>query len=70
MIWCKPKMQRTIEQRCAIKFCVGLGKPGTETLGMIRRVFEDESMSQTAGFKWHKLFKDGRESVEDKPRAG
>ena len=37
---------------------------------MIRQVFKDESMSQTAVFKWHKLFKDGRESVEDEPRAG
>ena len=63
-------MQRTIEQRYAIKFCVGLGKSGTETLGMIRQVFKDESMSQPAIFKWHKLFKDGRESVEDEPRAG
>jgi transposase len=63
-------MQRTIEQRYAIKLCVGLGKSGTETLGMIRQVFKDESMSQTAIFKWHKLFKDGREGVEDEPRAG
>ena len=37
---------------------------------MIRQVFKDESMSQTAAFMWHKLFKDGRESVEDEPRAG
>ena len=63
-------MQRTIEQRYAIKFCVGLGKSGTETLGMIRQVFKDESMSQTAVFKWHKLFKSGRQSVEDEPRGG
>ncbi|XP_071449362.1 protein GVQW3-like isoform X2 [Hetaerina americana] len=63
-------MQRTIEQRYAIKFCVGLGHSGTETLGLIREVFKDESMSQTAVFKWHKLFKDGRESVDDEPRAG
>ncbi|XP_023714359.1 protein GVQW3-like, partial [Cryptotermes secundus] len=63
-------MQRTIEQRYAIKFCVGLGKSGTETLGMIRQVFKDESMSQTAVFKWHKLFKCGRECVEDEARGG
>ncbi|XP_011859854.1 PREDICTED: putative uncharacterized protein FLJ37770 [Vollenhovia emeryi] len=63
-------MQRTLEQRYAVKFCVGLGKSGTETLAMIRQVFGSDSLSQTAVFKWHKLFKDGRESVEDKPRAG
>ena len=66
----KRKMQRTIEQRYAIKFCVGLGKSGTETLIMIGQMFKDESMSQTAVFKWHKLFKDGRESVEDEPITG
>ena len=27
-------------------------------------------MSQTAVFKWHKLFKDGREILENEPRAG
>lgn len=32
---------------------------------MIRQVFKDESMSQTAVFKLHKLFKNDRESVED-----
>jgi len=35
---CKLKMQRTIEQRY-VKFCVGLDKSGTETLGMIRQAF-------------------------------
>ena len=63
-------MQRTIEHRYAIKFCVGLGKSGTETLGIIRQVFKDKSSSQTAVFKWHKLFKDDRGNVEDQPRAG
>ena len=67
---CKLKLQRTIEQRYAIRFCVGLGNSGTETLGMIRQVFNHESMSQTAVFMWQKLCKDGRESVEDEPRAG
>ena len=63
-------MQRNIEQRYAIKFCVGLGKSGQETVEMLRRVFREDSMSQAAIFKWHKAFKDGRENVEDEPRAG
>ncbi|KAJ8944194.1 hypothetical protein NQ318_016175 [Aromia moschata] len=49
-------MQRTIEQRFAIKFCAGLEKSGTDTLGAIHQ--------------WHKLFKNGRESVKDEPCAG
>ena len=54
----------------AINFFVRLGKSDTETLSMIHQVFKDESMSQTAVFKSHKLFKNGRESVEDEPCAG
>lgn len=37
---------------------------------MIPQMFKDESMSQTAVFKWHKLSKDGRENVEDDPHVG
>lgn len=50
-----------------IKFCVELGKLGTETLEMIRQVFKEESMSKTAIFNW--LFKNARESVEDGSNA-
>ena len=37
---------------------------------MIRQMFKDESVSQTAVCKWHKLFKDGREGLKDEPRTG
>lgn len=70
MIRCKRKVQRTAEQLRVIKFGAGLGKSGTMTLGMIRQVFKNESMSQTVVFKWHKFFIDGRESVEDEPCVG
>lgn len=63
-------MQRTIEQRYAIKFCVGLGKSGLETVEMIRQVYKDDTMSRTAIFNWHKQFKDGRQHVEDESRVG
>lgn len=33
---------------------------------MIHHVLNDESMSQTAVFKWHKIFKDGRGNMEEK----
>ncbi|XP_023224520.1 putative uncharacterized protein FLJ37770 [Centruroides sculpturatus] len=63
-------MQRTIEQRFSIKFCVKLNKSGIETLDMIREAYKDESMSRTRVFEWHKKFKDGRGNVEDEQRAG
>ncbi|XP_077508546.1 histone-lysine N-methyltransferase SETMAR-like [Amblyomma americanum] len=36
---------------------------------MIHQELKDERMSQTAVVKWYKLFKGGRESVEDEPRS-
>ena len=64
------KMQRSLEQRYAIKFCVKLGKPGSETLQLLRKAYGDAVLSSSQVFRWHKAFKDGRESVEDEQRAG
>ncbi|GFW83329.1 transposable element Tcb1 transposase [Trichonephila clavipes] len=67
---CKFKMQQSIEQRYAIKFCVRLGKSGASMLEMIQQAYGMESLSQAQVFRWHKMFKEGRESMEDEPRAG
>ena len=58
-------MQRTLEQRYAIKFCVKLGKTGAETLEMLRQAYAKEALSSAQVFRWHKAFKNGRENVED-----
>ena len=60
----------TIEQRINTKFCVKLGKTTTETLKMLRDVYEDSSMSRTRVFEWHKRFVEGREDVEDDSKSG
>ena len=60
----------TSEQRINIKFCVKLGKTATETLKMLRDVYEDSSMSRTRVSEWHKRFVEGREDVEDDPKSG
>lgn len=57
-------MQQIIELWYAIEFRVGLEKSGLETLDMIRRAFKDKNVSQTTVYKYHKLFKDYRESME------
>jgi len=64
------KMQRNLEQRCMIKFCVKLGKSGSETLELLRAAYGDAILSSAQVFRWHKAFKDGRESVEDEQHAG
>ena len=63
-------MQRSVEQRYAIKFCAKLGKSGSETLQLLRTAYGDAVLSSAQVFRWHKAFKDGRESVEDEQRAG
>jgi len=63
-------MQKNIEQRCAIKFCVKLKKSATETFASLPEAYGNATLSRTMVFKWHKSFKEGRENVEDEPRPG
>ena len=63
--WWISKMQSdTLEERYAIKLCFKLGKNATETYYILRNVFG------ASVFKWHKRFKEGRESVRDEERCG
>jgi len=63
-------MERTIEQRFSIKFCVQLNKTATETLQMIQEAYGEDALSRTQVFQWHKNFREGRDDVHDKQRVG
>ena len=63
-------MRRSPEQRYAIKFCAKLGKSGSETSQLLRTAYGDAVLSSAPVFRWHKAFKDERESVEGEQRAG
>jgi hypothetical protein len=63
-------MQENIEQRNAIKFCVKLNKSATEKFVSLTEAYRDATLSRSMVFKWHKVFKDCRENVEDDPRSG
>jgi len=68
---CITKMdQQKFEQRCAIKFCVKLGKSTTVTYENLQRAYGEHSLSRAQVFRWHKYFLEGREQVEDEPCAG
>ena len=68
--WWISKMQSdTLEERYAIKFCFKLGKNATETYGMLQTAFGTFCMNWALVFKWHKRFKEGRESVRDDERC-
>ena len=58
------------EERYAIKFCFKLGKNATETYGMLRTTFGPSCMNRASVFDWHKIFKEGRESVRDDESYG
>ncbi|GFW46844.1 protein GVQW3 [Trichonephila clavipes] len=63
-------MERSLEQRYAIKFCVRLGKNATETFQMLQEAFKDDYISRSQSGKWHKALKEGREEVAVEPRSG
>ena len=62
--------RQKFEQRCAIKFCVKLGESATVTYEKLQRAYGEHSLSRAQVFRWHKSFLEGREQVEDEPRAG
>ena len=54
----------TLEERYAIKLCFKLGKNATETYA-----FRPSCMNRASVFEWHKIFKEGRESVRGDERC-
>ncbi|KAJ8951696.1 hypothetical protein NQ318_012238 [Aromia moschata] len=60
-------MQRSLEQRMAIKFCVE--KSAAETIPMLKKAFGIDCLSDRQIFRWHKAFAEGREDVNDENRA-
>ena len=65
--WWISKMQSdTLEERYAMKFCFKLGKMPQKHMECFRLLFDH----LTSVFKWHKRFKEDRESVRDDERSG
>jgi len=62
--------RQKFEQCCANKFCVKLGESATVTYEKLKRAYGEHSLSTAQVFGWHKYFLEGREQVEDEPRAG
>lgn len=59
-----------IEFRAVIKFLTKRGKSVQTILEEMSSVYGDSCPSKTMVYKWHTLFKQGRESLEDDPRPG
>ena len=66
-LWChRASMEGTVEQCYAMKVCFKLGKSASETFEFIKQTYGDDTLSRTSVFEWHKMFKEGRELVEDR----
>lgn len=63
-------MAEVDEQRVCIKFCVRLGKTGSETFEMLKQAFGDLCMSRSRTFEWFGRFKNGRTSTANDDRSG
>ena len=64
------RMERTLEQRYVIKFCVKFRKTAKKTFDFLTEAFKDDCLSYLQIKKWHKSFKEGREVVADEARSG
>jgi hypothetical protein len=58
-----------VEQRANIKFCLKLGKTAGEAYEMINCVYGSDCLSRSNILRWYAIFRDGREDIEDAPRA-
>ena len=72
--WWSSKIQSghedTLEEQYAIKFIFKLGRNAAETHGMLQTAFRPSCMNQASVFeRWHKRFKEGKESVRDDERC-
>ncbi|KAJ8950110.1 hypothetical protein NQ318_017835, partial [Aromia moschata] len=62
-------MQRSLEQRMVIKFCVKLEKSAAETIPMLKKAFGVDCLSDRQIFRWHKPLAEGRKDANGKNRA-
>jgi hypothetical protein len=58
------------EQRVAIKFCFKAGLSVTEALVLVQKAYVNEAVNRSNVFRWHSLFRDGRDLVDDDERGG
>jgi hypothetical protein len=57
------------QQRCAIEFCVRLGRSESETLQLIHQAYGGDAMRRAAIFKWWKRFRNGETNVKYELRS-
>jgi len=62
-------MDKNIEQRICLKFCVANGISCAESLKMLQKTYGESTLSKTRAYEWYNAFKSGRDVAEDLPRS-
>ena len=62
-------MDKNIEQRICLKFCIENGISCAESLKMLEKAYGESTLSKTRAYDWYSAFKSGRDVVEDLPRS-
>ena len=62
-------MNKNIEQRVCLKFCVANGISCLDSQSMLQKCYGKAVLSKTRIYEFYKAFNVGRESVEDNPRS-
>lgn len=63
-------MDKNVEQRHCLKFCVLSEISCAEARKMLQKAYGPATISKTRAYEWYKAFKDGREIVDDLHRSG
>ena len=63
-------MDKNIEQRICLKFCIANGISCAELLKMFQKAYSEFTLWKTRAYEWYSTFKSGRDVIEDFTRSG
>jgi hypothetical protein len=53
-------MDKNLEERINIKFCVMIGETANETLALLALAYGEYSMKESSVHEWHRWLQEGR----------
>ena len=63
-------MDKNIEQRICLKFCIANGIWCAQSLKMLEKTYGESTLSKIRAYGWYSAFKSGWDVVGDLPRSG
>ena len=63
-------MDKNIEQRIRLKFCIANGILCVELLKILQKAYGESTLLKTRAYEWYSAFKSGWDVVEDLPCSG